>query len=57
MVFFFFRIGLYEPVRNFLAPGKEAHEIGIVTKIASGIFTGAFAMCVANPTDVIKIRL
>jgi len=57
MVFASLRIGLYEPVRNLFSSGKKAEDISILTKIAAGITTGAFGMLVANPTDVIKIRL
>lgn len=49
---------MYVPVRNFysgpLAPGENPT---LVTKILAGMTTGALAISVANPTDVVKIRL
>lgn len=58
MVFAGLRIGLYLPVRNVIAgelkPGENP-TLGV--KILAGLITGAFGICVANPTDVVKIRL
>jgi solute carrier family 25 uncoupling protein 8/9 len=52
------RIGLYLPVRNAIAgelkPGENP-SLGV--KIAAGLITGAIGISVANPTDVVKIRL
>lgn len=57
-VFAGLRIGLYVPVRNMIAgelkPG-ETPTLG--TKILAGLCTGAIGISVANPTDVVKIRL
>lgn len=52
------RLCMYDPVRNFyhnLLQKGEGHA-SLVTKIAAGLTTGALAMCVAQPTDVVKIR-
>ena len=53
------RIGMYEPVRNFLV-GPAAVEAGgpapLHTKIAAGLFTGGLAIAIANPTDLVKVR-
>lgn len=54
------RIGLYEPVRNFYM-GEEAVARGdlpsLGQKILSGWTTSAFAISVASPADVVKVRL
>ena len=52
------RIGLYVPVRNFYAGDLKPGETpGLLTKILAGMTSGALAITVANPTDVVKIRL
>ena len=52
------RIGLYEPIRNLvvgdLPPGENP---SIKQKIISGLLAGAIGITVANPTDVVKIRM
>jgi solute carrier family 25 uncoupling protein 8/9 len=52
------RLGLYEPIRNVitgeLAPGENP---SIMQKIAAGLVSGAIGISVANPTDVVKIRM
>lgn len=55
MVFASIRIGLYEPVRNFVA-GK-GQEAGLGKKIIAALITGAVGITVAQPTDLVKIRL
>lgn len=55
MVFASLRIGLYEPVRNFYHP--EGGEIPLYKKILAGFTTGTIGIAVANPTDLVKIRL
>jgi solute carrier family 25 uncoupling protein 8/9 len=51
------RVGLYEPVRNLIVPEKYRDAPPMIYKILSGMITGALGICVANPTDVVKIRL
>ena len=52
------RMGLYVPVRNAISGElKPGENPTLITKISAGIVTGAFAISVANPTDVVKIRL
>jgi solute carrier family 25 uncoupling protein 8/9 len=52
------RMGLYVPVRNMISGElKPGENPTLMTKILAGVLTGAFAICVANPTDVVKIRL
>jgi len=61
LVFASLRLGLYEPIRNFyyenLEGGDDVTKSSLITKVFAGLTTGAIAMCVAQPTDVIKIRL
>jgi len=61
LVFASLRLGLYEPIRNFyyekLEGGDDVNQSSLITKVFAGLTTGALAMCVAQPTDVIKIRL
>ena len=50
------RIGLYDPVKRFFmgsnaAPGDVP---GLHIKIAAGMTTGAMAILVASPTDLVK---
>lgn len=57
-VFAGLRIGLYVPVRNIIcgemAPGQNPT---ILQKIAAGMATGAIGISVANPTDLVKVRM
>ena len=51
-------IGLYVPIRDIitgeLAPGVNPT---LLQKLCAGIATGAFGITVANPTDVVKVRM
>jgi len=53
------RYGLYGPIRNSLGvkPGTPAKEIPIYKKIVAGAAAGALSSAVANPTDLVKVRL
>ena len=57
-VFAGLRIGLYVPIRDVitgpLAPGQNPT---LLQKILAGMTTGALGISVANPTDVVKIRM
>lgn len=55
MVFASIRIGAYEPVRNLFSGGDPNPTM--LQRIAAGLATGALGITVANPTDVVKIRL
>lgn len=58
IVFAGLRIGLYLPVRNLIAGElKPGENPTLFVKILAGLCTGAIGICVANPTDVVKIRL
>jgi solute carrier family 25 (mitochondrial uncoupling protein), member 8/9 len=52
------RIGLYTPIRNAITgPLAEGQNPSIVQKISAGIISGAIGITIANPIDVVKIRL
>jgi solute carrier family 25 uncoupling protein 8/9 len=57
VVFGTLRLGLYEPVRNALHGADSAEAPGLLVKIQAGLFSGCMAMLVAQPTDVVKVRL
>lgn len=52
------RIGLYDPVKRlFMGKGATASDVpGLHIKIAAGMTTGALAILVASPTDLVKVR-
>ncbi|KAL6195489.1 hypothetical protein ACLB2K_031108 [Fragaria x ananassa] len=51
------RIGLYDPVKLFLVGSTFVGEIPIYHKVLAALLTGALAIVVANPTDLVKVRL
>ncbi|XP_042066473.1 mitochondrial uncoupling protein 1-like [Salvia splendens] len=51
------RIGLYEPVRNFYVGKDHVGDVPLSKKILAGITTGALGIMIANPTDLVKVRL
>ncbi|KMZ58073.1 Mitochondrial uncoupling protein [Zostera marina] len=51
------RIGLYEPVKTLYVGNDFVGEVPLSKKILAGLTTGALAICVANPTDLVKVRL
>ncbi|XP_068311247.1 mitochondrial uncoupling protein 2-like [Pyrus communis] len=51
------RIGLYDPVKIFLVGSAIVGDIPLFHKILAALFTGALAIIVANPTDLVKVRL
>ena len=58
VIFAGLRIGLYLPVRNLIAGElKPGENPSLGTKIMAALATGAIGITVANPTDVVKIRL
>ncbi|XP_044156689.1 mitochondrial brown fat uncoupling protein 1 [Bufo gargarizans] len=54
MSFASIRIGLYDTVKLYYTNGKE--KAGIVSRILAGCTTGALAVTIAQPTDVVKVR-
>ena len=59
MVFASLRIGLYDPVKKFYAGSdpEQQKNPSLWKKICAGLTTGAIGITVANPTDLVKIRL
>ena len=52
------RIGLYVPIRNIICgPLKPGENPTLFQKILAGLATGAIGISVANPTDLVKIRM
>ena len=52
------RVGLYVPIRNLICGEmKPGEQPTLLQKIAAGLTTGAIGISVANPTDLIKIRM
>jgi solute carrier family 25 uncoupling protein 8/9 len=52
------RIGMYVPIRDMICgPLQEGQAPLLWQKIAAGITTGALAITVANPTDLVKIKM
>jgi len=52
------RIGLYVPVRNIICGEMKPGETPtLLQKIAAGMTTGAIAISIANPTDLVKVRM
>ena len=52
------RIGLYVPVRNIICGEmKPGENPTLLQKIAAGMTTGAIAISIANPTDLVKVRM
>lgn len=48
------RIGLYDSVKQFYTKGSD--HVGIGSRLLAGCTTGAMAVAVAQPTDVVKVR-
>lgn len=52
------RIGLYEPIRNIICGELKPGETPpLMKKILAGLLSGAIGITIANPTDVVKIRM
>lgn len=52
------RIGMYEPVKALFVGKDKAHlPAPLPIKIAAGMTTGALAIMVASPTDLVKVRM
>lgn len=49
------RIGLYDSVKQFYTSGSE--HVGVTPRLLAGCTTGAMAVILAQPTDVVKVRL
>ncbi|KAK4359518.1 hypothetical protein RND71_021747 [Anisodus tanguticus] len=51
------RIGLYEPVKAFFVGSYYVGDVSLFSKVFAALVTGAIAIAVANPTDLVKVRL
>ncbi|XP_004506657.1 mitochondrial uncoupling protein 1-like [Cicer arietinum] len=51
------RIGLYEPVKTLYTGSDHVGDVPLSKKILAAFTTGAVAITVANPTDLVKVRL
>lgn len=50
-----FRLGAYEPVKELL--GASNYHAPLWKKILAGGITGSIGSAIANPTDLVKIRM
>ena len=50
------RLGLYEPFKEFFGE-KDRSKTPLYKKIMSGALSGSIGSAIANPTDLVKIRL
>lgn len=56
LVFASLRIGLYKQISEmFRKPGESTVSLG--TKIISGLVSGGIGITIANPTDLVKVRM
>ncbi|KAL9273014.1 Mitochondrial uncoupling protein 1-like protein [Drosera capensis] len=51
------RIGLYEPVKTFYVGKDHVGDVPLSKKILAALTTGAVGIMIANPTDLVKVRL
>ncbi|KAF8396876.1 hypothetical protein HHK36_018511 [Tetracentron sinense] len=51
------RIGLYELVKTFYVGSDFIGDVPLAMKILAAFISGALAIIVANPTDLVKVRL
>ncbi|CAN0879819.1 Mitochondrial uncoupling protein 1 [Linum grandiflorum] len=51
------RIGLYDPVKNFYVGPDFVGDVPLSKKILAALTTGALGISIANPTDLVKVRL
>ena len=58
IIFSGIRVGLYTPVKNMISGDlPEGKNPALYQKMLAAIITGAIGITVANPTDVVKVRL
>ncbi len=50
------RLGLYEPFKEIFG-AKDRARTPLYKKILSGAMSGAIGSAIANPTDLVKIRM
>ena len=51
------RIGLYDPVKALYVGKDHKGDVPFHLKVAAGLTTGAAAICIASPTDLVKVRM
>ncbi|KAF5747590.1 UNCOUPLING family protein [Tripterygium wilfordii] len=51
------RIGLYEPVKTMYVGKDFVGDVPLSKKILAAFTTGAIGIAIANPTDLVKVRL
>lgn len=51
------RYGLYSPIKEGLAPGVEKRDLPLSLKIAAGGLSGTISQAIANPCDLVKVRM
>jgi solute carrier family 25 uncoupling protein 8/9 len=57
-VFAGIRIGLYLPIRDVITgPLPEGVNPTLMQKIIAGVVTGSTGITVANPTDLVKVKM
>jgi solute carrier family 25 (mitochondrial uncoupling protein), member 8/9 len=58
MIFAGLRIGLYVPIRDMITgPLEEGQFPSLMQKIATAMISGTLAITVANPTDLVKVKM
>lgn len=50
------RIGLYEPVKRVYMGERPPGDAPLYLKVAAGLTTGALAIAIASPTDLVKVN-
>lgn len=51
------RIGMYDPIKQLFVGADHTGPVPLHLKIAASLTTGAGAIAIANPTDLVKIRM
>ena len=51
------RMGLYEPLKELLAPGVSPSNTSLSVRIIAGGLAGALGALVSNPTDLVRVRM
>ena len=58
LVFAGLRIGLYVPIRDMITgPLPEGQFPTMLQKVQTALITGTIAISVANPTDLVKVKM
>merc|ERR1719221_1397592 len=50
------RLGLYEPMKQVISPA-DPKSTSLAVKVASGAITGVLGSVIANPFDLVKVRM